>query len=101
LNPNVNVLGDSTNDKLEQMIEVMISRNIGDYCVQETWYLHDYTVAIRGHAVFHHGMKVKPKKRGRTSAGLIIILGPVLTKAWVRAGKHKPITLGSTSLFPG
>ena len=46
-------------------------------------------------------MKEKPKRKGRTSAGIVIILGPVLTEAWSQARKLKPITLATKSSFPG
>ena len=35
------------------------------------------------------------------SSGVMIILSPDLTRAWIRAGKLKPITFPLTSKFPG
>ena len=46
-------------------------------------------------------MDEKHQRLGRTSAGVMIILGPDLTQAWTRAGKLEPITYSPTSRFPG
>ena len=58
-------------------------------------------ITIRGYTVLHHGMDEKPQRLGRTSAGVMIILGPDLTQAWKRAGKLEPITSSPTSRFTG
>ena len=39
------------------------------------------------------------KKRGRTGRGVMIVLGPELTKSWVRAGKLSLLTSNSSSFF--
>ena len=80
---------------------MMIEKRIHAYCVQETWQLHDYMLTIRGYTVLHHGMDEKTQRLGRTSAGVMIILGPDLTHAWTRAGKLEPITSSPISRFPG
>ena len=59
-NQNVNGLGGRRDDKLEKLIAMMIEQRIHAYCVQETWQLQDYMLTIRGHTIFHHGMKDKP-----------------------------------------
>lgn len=100
-NQNVNGLGGRRNDKLEKLIVMMIEQQIHAYCVQETWQMQDYMLTIRGHTVFHHGIKNKPQQLGRISAGVMIILGPDLTQAWDRAGKLKPLTSSPTSRYPG
>ena len=57
LNQNVNGLGGKNADKkLEKIIEMMISRNIHGYCLQETWKLGSYTTSIRDNTILHHGM---------------------------------------------
>ena len=81
LNQNINGLGGRSDDKLEKLISMMISRNIHEHCIQETWQLHNYMLTIRGYTVFHHGMDENPQRLGRASAGVMIILGPDLTQA--------------------
>ena len=98
---NVNGLGGRRDDKLEKIISLMIENNIGAYCLQETWQLCDFMLTIRGYTVFHHGMSEKPQNLGRTSAGVMIILNPEMTRAWARAGKLKPLTSLPESTFPG
>ena len=56
LNQNVNGLGKDTDEKLENIIEMMIARNIQGYCLQETWKLGSSTISIRDHTIFHHGI---------------------------------------------
>ena len=79
----------------------MLERRIHAYCIHGTWQLHDYMISIHGCAIFHHGISVKPQRKGRTSTGVMIILNLALTHAWSRAGKLKPLTFPSTSSFPG
>ena len=62
LNQNVNGLG-SRDEKLERIIEMMVDRKIHRYCLQETWQLGTYCKKIRGHTVFHHGVKDRPLAR--------------------------------------
>ena len=100
-NQNINRLGGSCNNTLENLISTMIAQRTQAYCIQETWHLHNYMLTIRGYTVLHHGMDGKPQRLGRTSAGVMIILGPDLTQAWTRAGKLEPITSSPTSRFPG
>ena len=95
---NVNGLGGRRDDKLEKVIAYMIENDVGAYCLQETWQLCYFMLTIRGYTLFHHGMLEKPQKMGRTSAGVMIILNPEMTRAWARAGKLKPLT---ASMFPG
>ena len=57
MNQNVNSLGNKTEDKLEQIIEIMIKRQINGYCIQETWQLYGFTLTIQEHTIFHHEMK--------------------------------------------
>ena len=87
LNQNINGLGGKSNNKLEKLVSMMIARKMHAYCIQETWQIHNYMITIRGYTVFHHGMDEKPQQLGRTSAGVMMILGPDLTQAWTRAGK--------------
>ena len=98
---NVNGLGTTSDDKLEKIVALMIDRKLNAYCLQETRQLGDYMTTIRGYTVFHHGMKEKPQRQGRTSAGVMIILCPELARAWTRAGKLEPITSSIDSKFPG
>ena len=101
LNQNVNGLG-SRDDKLERLIKMMINRKIHGYCLQETWQLGTYCKKIRGHNVFHHGVNDRhPGTQGRNSAGVMIILGHDLTRAWARAGKLTPLQSSPSSKFPG
>ena len=87
-----NVNGLEGDDKLEKLVETMIQRNVAGFCVQETWKLGNFITTIMGHTVIHHGMENKKNLKGRISVGLAVILNPVLTKAWSRAGKLPPIT---------
>ena len=98
LSQNVNVLGGD--DKLEKLVETMIQRNVAGFCVQETWKLGNFITTIRGHTIIHHGMKKKNSK-GRISAAVAIILNPVFTKAWSRAGKLPSITSNKPLNFSG
>ena len=97
LSQNVNGLGGD--DKLEKSVETMIQRNVAGFCVQETWRLGNFITTIWGHTVIHHGMEKKKNLKGRISAGVAVILNPVLTKAWLRAGKLPPITSDNSLNF--
>ena len=97
MNQNVNDLGNKTEDKLEYIIDIMIKRKINEYCIQEIWKLQDFTLTIREHIHFHHGMN--EKKHGITGRGVTIILGPELMKVWVRAEILCPLTSNSSSFF--
>lgn len=101
LNQNVNGLGGRADDKLEKIAEMMIDRKIHGYCLQDTWKLGLYTTTIRGHTIFHHGMESRPNAQGRNSAGVMIILGPDLTRAWARSGKLEPLHSKRHSKYPG
>ena len=79
----------------------MIQRNVVGFCIQETWGLGNFITTIRGHTVIHHGMEKKKNLEGRISAGVAVILIPVLTKAWSRAGKLPPITSNNSLNFSG
>ena len=57
LNQNINGLGKNTDDKLEKIIEMMITRNINGYCLQGTWKLRSSKICIRDHTIFHHGIE--------------------------------------------
>ena len=57
LNQNVNGLGKDADKILEKIIEMMISRNIHGYCLQETWKLGPSIIYIRDHTIFHHGIE--------------------------------------------
>ena len=86
---------------MEKSVETMIQRNVAGFCVQETWRLGNLITIIRGHTVIHHGMEKKKNLKGRISAGVAVILNPVLTKAWLRAGKLPPITSDNSLNFSG
>ena len=101
ISQNVNGLGTLNDKNLETIVSLMIDRKINAYCLQETWKLREYMTIIRGYTVFHHRMKEKPQRQGRTSAGFIIILFPELARAWTRLGKLEPITFPINSKFPG
>ena len=89
-------------DKLERLIEMMIDQNIHGYCLKELWQLCTYCKTIRGHTVFHHGIKDRPPDtQVRNSAGVMIILGTDLTCAWERAGKPTPLQSSPSSKLPG
>ena len=88
-------------DKLEKLVETIIQRNVAGFCVQETWRLGNFITTIRGHTVIHHGMEKKKNIKGIISAGVSVILNPVLTKAWSRAGKIPLITSSNSHNFPG
>ena len=80
----------------------MIERKIHGYCLQETWQIGNYCKTIRGHTIFHHGINDRPPGTlGRNTAGVMIILGPDLTRAWARAGKLEPLVSSPSSKFPG
>ena len=88
-------------DNLEKTIELMITRGIHGYCLQETWLLRAFSRNIRGHLLLHHGMATKLCHRGRASSGVSIILGPTLLWAWDMAEKTPPIKSAPNSDFPG
>ena len=76
--------------KLESVIDQMIERNLQAYCLQETWLIGDWTKTVKGYMVFHHGLPTASCNRG--SCGVMIILSPMLIKAWEREGSPPPIT---------
>ena len=80
-NQNVNGMG-FRDDKPKRIIEMTIDRQTHGYFLQETWQLGTYCKTIRGHTVFHHGVNDRPSDQlGRNTAGVMIILGPDLTRA--------------------
>ena len=92
ISQNANCLGGRNDNKMGKNVSLVIDRNINAYCLQRKWQICDYMLTIWGYTVFHHGMNEKPQRKGQTSAGVMIILSPDLTRAWTRAGKFKPIT---------
>ena len=45
-------------------------------------------------------MESRPNAQGQNSAGVMIIIGPDLTRAWARAGKLEPIQYKPNSKYP-
>ena len=86
---------------MEKLVETTIQRNVAGFCIQERWRLGNFITTIRVHTVIHHGMEKKKNLKGRISAGVAVILNPVLTKAWSRAGKLPPITSNNSPNFSG
>ena len=86
---------------MEKLVETMIQINVAGFCVQETWRLGNFITTIMGHTVIHHGMENKKNLKGRISAGVAVILNPVLTKSWSRARKLPPITSDNSLNFSG
>ena len=102
LNQKFNGLGGKNADeKLENIVEMMIARSIHGYFLQETWQLVSYSTTIRDHTIFYHGMESRTNAQGRNSAGVMIILGPDLTWLWAIVGKLEPIQSKSNSKYPG
>ena len=72
LNQNVNgLVGKDADDKLENIIEMMITRNIHRYCLQETRKIGSSIICIINHTIFHHGIESQPNAQGRNSAGVV------------------------------
>ena len=86
---------------MEKLVETMIQRNVAGFCLQETWRLGNFITTIRGNTVIHHGMEKKNNLKVIISAGVAVILNPVLTKAWSRSGKLPPITSDNSLNFSG
>ena len=79
--------------KLESVIDLMCEKNIQVCCMQETWLIGDWQKMINGYMVFHHGLDNQTCNRG--SCGVLIILSPLLIKAWEREGSLPPLTGGA------
>ena len=78
-------------EKLEKLVETITQRNVARFCVQETWKLGNFIPTIRGHMIIHHGIGGKKNLKGRMSTGVVVILNPVLTKVWSRAGNFRQL----------
>ena len=80
LNQNVNGLGKDADEDLENIIDMMIARNIHRYCLQKKRKLGSSTISIRDHTIFHHGIEYRSNVQGQNSAEVMIILEPDLTR---------------------
>ena len=96
---NQNVQGLTGGYKLEKTIDIMITRGIHGYYLQDMCLLRTFSRTIRGDLLLHKGMATKPCHRGRASSCVSIILGPALLWAWDMADKSPPITSASSSDF--
>ena len=85
--------------KFDYITKLMKRKNIDVYLIQETWISDDYDNVINGHHIFHHGTpeEESAKTKGRTKGGVAIILSPLATEAWIRAGQPDPIKSGMIS----
>ena len=75
-----NVQGLTDEDKLEKTINMIVTRVIHRYCLQETWILRKFSRKIRGHLLLCHGMATKPCHRVWESSGVAIVIGPALLR---------------------
>ena len=98
---NQKVQGLTGEDKLKKKTELMITRGIYGYCLQETWLIRTFSRTIQGNLLLHHGMATKPCHRGQAISSVAIILGPALQRDWDMAGKPPLITSAANSDFPG
>ena len=87
---------------MDLLVEIMVSKGIMIYCVQEICILGNSTTVVRDHMVFMHNMNEKePGSKGRVKRGVAIILSPVAVDAWREAGSKPPITTLMVSPFSG
>ena len=94
--------------KFEYIIDLMKTKGIDIYLVQETWLPDDFEKEIKGHYIFHHGTpeasdsnterdetaEANEPTRGHTRGGVAIILSPRATAAWKKAGQPEPTRSG-------
>jgi hypothetical protein len=69
-------------DKEEEIILLMVQRNLWAASLQETWRIGDNTWENGGLTFIYHGLSEKPCKRG--ALGVAIVLSSEARKAWVR-----------------
>jgi hypothetical protein len=92
--------------KLENIIQLMIDKDISAFCVQETWDSDDYEKIVRGFLVIHHNLSKDEWNARRTSnnggirRGVAIILSPEFSVAYQRAGRQKNSS-SQNSIFAG
>ena len=60
-----NLRSEFQNVKLDSIINIMSSRNIDVYCIQETWLDGNYVKEINGYTIFHHSLTKQTCNRGQ------------------------------------
>ena len=89
---NQNINGLSGKDKnldllLDPLIDIMITKGVMVYFVQETWVVGNSVVMVRGQMIFlHNRVKRVQGTIGRNPGGVAIILAPSVVVAWKEAG---------------
>ena len=102
-----NVHGLSRKDKqleflLDPPVDIMISKGIMNYCLQETWVLGNEVIMVRGHMIFlQNRCEREEGTKGRNPGVVAIILSPVAIEAWKEAVSNPPTTTSSDSDFVG
>ena len=62
---------------LDPMVDIMITKGVMVYCVQETWIVGNLVVIVREHMIFlNNRVKRVQGTRGRNPGGVAIILAP-------------------------
>jgi len=83
------IRGQRTFVKREYIVEMMRSKEIDIYLMQETWDEGDYTRDLGGgYIMFHHNSQ---KKKDRTSVAIVI--APNIAKMWRDDGENDAITI--------
>ena len=87
---------------LDPLVDIMISKEIMTYCVQETWVVGNTVSMVCGHMIFLHNICEREEgTKGRNPRGVAIILAPTAVRAWKEAGLNPPITAPLDSKFVG
>ena len=87
---------------LDPLVDIMISKEIMTYCVQETWVVGNRIIMVRGHMIFLHAICEREEgTKVRNPGGVIIILALTVVVAWKESGSNPPITTPFKSKFVG
>ena len=84
------------------LVDIVISKEIITYCVQEILVVGKTIIMVRGHMIFlYNRCEREEGTKGRSSGGVVIISAPAAVVAWKEAGSNPPITTPFDSKFVG
>ena len=87
---------------MDPIVELMVTKCILAYCVQETWIVGNFNTVVRDTMFFHHKREeIEVGTRGMVPGGVAIIISPAAVTAWRAAGEKPPITTPLQSKFVG
>ena len=87
---------------LDSLVDIMISKEIMTYCVQETWLVGNMGIMMRGHMILlHNRCEREEGTKGRNPRSVTTISSLTAVVAWKEAGYNSPITTPFDPKFVG